>query len=466
VPGKEQRLDETSGLGSTGGEGASALDGDLAALAAEAFVYGFPLVFDLQEVDRFAQEGMGSVPAAAFNSFGHATQLAGPEDRFVSINNDTVYSIAQVDVSGGPVHLDVPDAAGRYYVLQFVDAWTNNFAYVGHRATGTESGVYLLVAPDWDGQAPSGETVIRFPTAVASIVGRWAVDGEDDMAAVRGLQEQLTLTPTGPESGAGMPMPATSVGEDLRFFERLRVWMRAFPPAARDLEYQRRFAPLGLFELSSPFADPNPELGAALVEGLAAGRKQMESALTHGASPEVNGWKLTYHAFDYNLDFFEVGTLDEPRWKIADPKLRYVERALAARGGLWGNHGYEAAYAMVYLDGGGETLDGSHRYELRFPAPPPVGAFWSVTMYDVPDFYLVANPIERYSVGDRSPGLSCAADGSLTIAMQHDEPEAPEARANWLPTPAGAFRPLLRMYEPKDAVFDGGYELPPIRRTG
>ena len=60
----------------------------------------------------------------------------------MSINNDTIYSIAQVDVSGGPVLLRVPDTAGRYYVLQFVDAWTNNFAYVGRRATGTAPGPF------------------------------------------------------------------------------------------------------------------------------------------------------------------------------------------------------------------------------------------------------------------------------------------------------------------------------------
>jgi hypothetical protein len=106
---------------------------DLAALASEAYIYGFALVFDLQQVGRFTREGMGSLAAAPANRFSHASKLAGPDDRFVSINNDTIYSIAQVDVSGGPVLLRVPATAGRYYVLQFVDAWTNNFAYVGHR---------------------------------------------------------------------------------------------------------------------------------------------------------------------------------------------------------------------------------------------------------------------------------------------------------------------------------------------
>ena len=128
----------------------------------------------------------------------------------------------------------------------------------------------------------------------------------------------------------------------------------------------------------------------------------MEHALTHSSSPSQNGWSLTYHVFDYNLDFFEVGALDDPTWKLdVEPRLRYLERALAARAGLWGNHGYEAAYAMVYVDGDGEQLNGSRRYELRFEQPPPVGAFWSVTMYDTPSFYLVANPIVELDTDGR-----------------------------------------------------------------
>src|SRR5512143_2163869 len=168
------------------------------ALAAEAFIYGFPLVFDLQEVDRFARDGIGAVRATPWNQFGHASALAGPETEFVSVNNDTIYSIANIDTTGGPVRLDVPDTAGRYYVLQFVDAWTNNFAYVGHRATGTAARSFLLVPPAWEGEGSTDLTAIRFPTAVATIVGRWAVNGEAELPAVRELQRKLTLTPTKP----------------------------------------------------------------------------------------------------------------------------------------------------------------------------------------------------------------------------------------------------------------------------
>jgi hypothetical protein len=76
-------------------------------LVAEAFFYGFPLVFNLEQVERFLTTGVGALPAAPLNAFAHATALAGPKDTFVSVNNDTVYSIAQVDAGGGPVRLDV-----------------------------------------------------------------------------------------------------------------------------------------------------------------------------------------------------------------------------------------------------------------------------------------------------------------------------------------------------------------------
>jgi len=439
-------------------------DDALTTLAADAFIYGYPLVYDMGEVGRIARHGLGAVPPVPLNTFGHARGLAGPDETFVSINNDTVYSLANIDASGGPIRFEVPDSAGRYYVMQFVDAWTNNFAYVGHRATGTQAGAFLLVPPGWDGDAPAGVTVIRLPTAVASIVGRWAVDGDDDLPAVHALQDGLTLTPTAP--GTGLPLPTPGVSDDLGFWEELRVLMQAFPPAERDLAYQARFAPLGLLEPESPYPMPGPALHEALTEGLAAGRARLEAALHGGGFGARSGWALTYHVFDYNLDFFEVGALDDDRWKLPDDATRYVHRAAAARGGLWGNHGYEAAYAMVYIDGDGAPLEGASRYELTFAEEPPCEAFWSVTMYDAQDFYLVPNPIGRYSIGDRTRGVERGADGSLTIVLQHDEPDTPAGRANWLPTPAGRFRPLLRIYEPDDAVFDGRFELPPVTRVG
>ena len=436
---------------------------DLAELACDAYVYGFALVFDAQQVARFTREGMGSLAAAPFNVFSHAAALAGPGDRFVSINNDTVYSIAQVDISGGPVLLRVPDAAGRYYVLQFVDMWTNNFAYVGRRATGTAAASFLLVPPGWRGEPPAGARVIKFPTSVGTIVGRWACDGPGDLPAVRDLQRGLSLELAG---GAGVregiPSPPAVPGA-LAFFEQMRALIQAFPPSPADQDYQRRFQPLGLLDATSPYADCPPSLAGALVQGAAAAKQKMESELRAGTlSPVSNGWMLTYHIFDYNLDHLGLGTIDDPAWKLPDRTASYLTRALAARGGLWGNHGYEAAYAMTYADADGDQLDGRNRYALRFGQPPPADAFWSITMYDLPDFYLVANPVNRYSIGDRTPSLHRERDGSVTILIQHDEPAD---TGNWLPAPAAPFRPILRMYQPRPSVLDGAYQIPPIKKA-
>ncbi|WP_280451837.1 DUF1254 domain-containing protein [Nocardia cyriacigeorgica] len=433
-------------------------------LAARAYIYGFPLVFNLDQVGRYVRDGVGANPAAPWNTFSHARTLAGPADTFVTINNDTVYSMAQIDLSIGPVSLHVPDTAGRYYVLQFVDAWTDNFAYVGHRATGTGAGDYLLVPPGWTGQAPHQHTVITFPTTIASIVGRWACADDADLPAVHALQDAMTLTPLDLEARpAGLPEPDPAVDADLLFWEKMRLWSQAFPPAPRDRELQRSLGPPGISEVGrSPYIDADTETADALRAGSKTGSVAIDAELTHGSTPEVNGWKLALHAFDYNLDYFEVGALDDPRFKTS-PQRRIIERAASAKGGLWGNHAYEAAYIVTYVDNQGEQLTGGRTYTLRLDPTPPVGAFWSITMYSVPDFYLVDNPIARYSIGDRTPGI-VYDDGALTITISHTPPSDPTALANWLPAPAGDFRPVLRMYEPSVEVLDQTYVVAAITR--
>lgn len=455
---------------------------DLQALAAEAYIYGHPMVLNLDEVDRVSRNGMGSVPPAPFNEFSHGSRPAVPQDvqssqdsqapqtpSAAAADADTICSLAQLDLSGGALLLTVPDTGGRYYVLQFVDAWTNNFAYVGRRATGTGEASYLLTPPGWDEEVPLGATRIAVPTEVATIVGRWACAGPDDVAAVRALQEDTLLEPYWTASGEPRGLPTHTYVPDgepeILFYEKLRARMAAFPPAQADLAHQQRFAPLGLLDVRSPYAEPEPELADALRAGFAAGKEQVEQAVADGTGPRRNGWRLAYHAFDYNADHFEAGTLKEPQWICADRELGHMLRATSAHTALWGTHGYEAAYALAWDDGDGHPLEGAQSYTLRFEKPPPVDAFWSVTMYGLPDRQLVANPIERCSIGDRTPGLSYDDDGSLTLLLQPQRPADDKTAANWLPTPEGRFRPILRMYTPHAAILDGTYELPPIRRA-
>ena len=419
-----------------------------------AYFYHYPLVENLRQVTRYVETGIGSNPAAPFNSFSHARKLAGPEDTFVTINNDTVYSMAQLDLSGGPLRLDVPDVGDRYYVLQFVDAWTNNIAYVGTRATGSGAGSFLIAPPGWNGE--SDLPVIQASTDVLSIVGRFACTGPEDIPAVTALQDAVTLTRVAPEAPlAGIPeVDGTSGGDAERFWTKAQAWTSAFPPPAAESAHLERFAVL--------WGDGEEANRDA---GYAAGIIALEQATKAGHAPVYNGWTVGLHLFDYNIHALGLGTVDDATWKIEDEQERIVERAIACRLGLWGNHAYEAVYAQAFTDGEGRPLVGDAVYRIDVTSPPPVGAFWSITLYDIPNYYLVANPIDRYSIGDRTAGIRYDEDGALRITISRDEPADLAARANWLPAPDAAFRLVFRLYMPGEEILRGEYSYPQVRKV-
>ena len=128
-------------------------------------------------------------------------------------------------------------------MLQFVDAWTNKFAYIGRRATGTSEGEFLLAADGWAGEAPAGMRLVSAPTGVFMIVGRVQVDGAADLPAVHALQDQFTITPLSVRDGGpvaatpGAPRPDPRVREDLQWWERLRVALVSFPPPQADARF-------------------------------------------------------------------------------------------------------------------------------------------------------------------------------------------------------------------------------------
>jgi hypothetical protein len=263
----------------------------------------------------------------------------------------------------------------------------------------------------------------------------------------------------------GVPKADPRVADELKWWEEFRVALAAFPPPAADAPFLAICEKFRLAASESPYVNPDPALAQILVTGKKAAEQKIEELIKSAAKP-VNGWQNVLHLFDYNLDHFEIGALDAPEWKIADRTVAYVTRAVAARAGLWGNHGYEANYQIVYVDADNQPLNSANRYELHLPVPPPVDAFWSLTMYHVPEFYLVANPINRYSIGDRTPDLKYGEDGSVTLYLQKDSP-GPDKESNWLPTPqTGNFRPIMRMYQPKEPIMNGTYLLPAIQCVG
>lgn len=163
--------------------------------AAEAYIYGYPLVYSMREIAKFPLGTSALGPALPYNTFGPARHLLDSNAKFVSPNNDTLYLMAMCDVRKGPLVLHVPETHDRYYVLQFVDAWSNNFACIGRRSTGTTERNFLLAARDYPVEGLDEMVVVRAPTGIFAIVGRVAVNGAADLPAVHALQDQFTLTP-------------------------------------------------------------------------------------------------------------------------------------------------------------------------------------------------------------------------------------------------------------------------------
>jgi hypothetical protein len=116
------------------------------------------------------------------------------------------------------------------------------------------------------------------------------------------------------------------------------------------------------------------------------------------------------------------------------------------------------------VDAAGKPLSGGNRYTLHF-APgsyPPVKAFWSLTMYELPQSLLVANPVNRYLINSPMlPELKKDADGGLTLYIQNDSP-GQDRQANWLPAPTGPFAMYMRLYWPDQPALDGSWTAPKL----
>ncbi|WP_018502815.1 DUF1254 domain-containing protein [Parafrankia discariae] len=475
-------------------------------LACEAFFFGYPLVCAVRQIIRVAHDGLGPIGSAGFNAFAHETDPPGPHSHFQHVSPDVLVSLAQVDLSPGPLVLHVPPTPGRYLVLELYDVWLNVFSYLGTRVTGDGGGEILLLPPGpadgsvravadspihgdrVDGSASGGVVeadsgvveayggVVEAPSRVISVIARFGYRGPADLPAVRALQDTLTLRPLDPgvRRPEGPPDRSKRVCDDLRFWEELRTWMRAFPPPAAERDYARRFEALGLLTDPSPYIDPDPRLAWSLRSGLRTGRDELERLAAAGRRAH-QGWIGTLHEADYNLDRFGPGVLEDRHWEIPDRAQARIARAMAARRPLGIVHAYESTSACCSVDADGRHLTGAHSYLLRLP-PPAVDAFWTLAMYDEPEGYLVDNALHRYAIDSRDD-LVHATDGSVPVLIQSDAPDTDAGAdmgvgadtdaatpVNWLPAAAGDFRLVLRMYLPGKEVLSGAYSLPSIHR--
>lgn len=381
------------------------------------------------------------------NGFRHTRQLLTPRNReVVSPNNDTLYDNAWLDLSNGPLLIDVPDMGERYWTLGFLDMWTNPFAYAGRRTTGNRAQRLFVHGPDWKGKAPEATVPVATPGNDVWIIGRMLASADAaDLAEAHRLQDHYAIRTADDASASawhrfdtGMDGRPTDMPEVVLYRRIVRDVLKRNPAPADQGSMLQLIDRFGLRH-GEPEPGAEAALATALAETCAALRQDVD------ASDFGNGWTLPISVrTGYGTD--------------------YATRARVARNLIGALGIEEAMYPVCEVDAARAPLDGKARYELCFPsgAAPQVDAFWSLTAYRRSDCLLIDNPIDRYSIGDRTAGLRTELDGSLRIRLQADDPG--EGR-NWLPTPPDdQFYLTLRLYQPRAAHLSMRFAYPPVVR--
>jgi hypothetical protein len=437
-------------------------DPDLAAIAAESYVFLYPLV--TMEVTRLQATNtqVGKFPGRGpMNEFIHIREFPDADFKVVVRPNfDTLYSSAWLDLTSEPVIVSAPDTDRRYYMLPMLDMWTDVFAVPGQRTSGTGAASWVVVPPGWTGQLPVGVEQINAPTPYVWVIGRTQTNGPADYDAVHAVQDGYgisTLSAWG--SSPTAPKPRIDPGIDMTtppldqlnamsgeaFFTLAAELMKVHPPHIADWSQVRRMQRIGLTPGQS--FDPaalDTEGSGGVRDAPEAGREMLMAQMPTMARV-ANGWQMNTDSIGVYGSF-------------------YAKRAIVSMMGLGANPPEDAVYPLLMADANGDAVDGSKNYILHFEKSglPPVSAFWSITMYDERGFQ-VDNELHRFALGDRDP-LTYNADGSLDLYVQHANP-GPDREGNWLPAPNGPSGITMRLYHPAASVLSGAWSPPPLRKA-
>ena len=419
-----------------------------------AYPYTLPYLFNsqLRWMWTNLERNPERFPYAAINHFYHAPKLTDASYRDGGgPNNDTVYSTAWIHVKDEPIILSHPDMADRNFSFHFTEYTSDLIDVVSQRATGSAAGHFAIVPKGFTGKLPDG--VKRLNTATTPwilLLGRTMVDGQQDMPNVAQLQKHFRLTPlsywgkpvdTLPES-RDVWAPYKAKLDPLASWRTINRAMTENPPPESEASLLKFLAQVHIGpgqDLDALDDDSKRGLARAARDGHAmAGRAR--SDLPGGT--KVNGWRRNPDATG----------------RMGAAGLFFERGIMQSTKGISPNYPEEGRYFNRSISAEGDLMDASKAdYRLTFPEGklPPVDAFWSITMYGL-DANLVDNPIDRYSIGDRTPDLKYNADGSLTLYMQHESPGKDKA-SNWLPAPNGNFYVSIRTYRPRDEITNGSW---------
>ncbi|WP_228012777.1 DUF1254 domain-containing protein, partial [Vibrio sp. OPT18] len=356
-----------------------------------------------------------------------------------------------LDLSG-PMVIDIPRTDNRYYIVQLLDAYSDSIEDLHVKNVGDQGSKVLLVNKGWAGEVPEGiDRVVESRTPMVWLIQRTGVFGEQDLNDALVIHDKFLSYPLdqlGAEhdivelKASTGRIPPMARPEGLEWYSLIDRELRK-SPIPEDAAIVDQFQQIGIGG-STPF---NPEaLTSAQKKGLMRAIESSQQIIQYAGrsiGDVNNGWSMMYEGGRYGNDYLSRASIN-----MRAAGLNVPERAL---------------YPNRYTDSNGEQLSGDNQYRMTMPADAPADAFWSLTMYDAKNLFMVENFIERYSIStNRRDELKYAEDGTLPICIQYVKPSDPTC--NWLPAPQDDFYLHMRLYEPTQAVLDNEYPLPQVEK--
>lgn len=438
------------------------------------FFDGFPdpatveKVYDNLDFQRGVQAFLAGLPAADMCALREGYRTFGPDNQTLLIteslmdshtlyfvaNTETVYSMAWLDTTDGPLVIEMPPE-----VLGFIsDFWSRHVTDVGRTGPDRgEGGKYLLLPPDYRGVVPDGYFVVPSRTHGNAIFFRGFMQHGDLRPAVESVEARYRVYPLDHTENATDTAFVDVSGRfmntippaDASLFDLVATVVREEPLEAVDPETRGLLAAIGIRK-DRPFA-PDARMQRILAEAAAVGNATARVILFSTRERDQHyypdsAWKMGYRGDD--TEFSPDGVLD------LDARTYYFQVTTQISPAMWVKMvGAGSQYAVADHDAAGAYLDGGKTYRLHLPAGIPAKDFWSILVYD-PQTRSMLQTDQRFpSLSSQTEGLVVNPDTSVDVffgpepALGHEE--------NWIQTiPGKGWFVFLRLYGPLEPWFD------------
>lgn len=386
----------------------------------------------------------------------------GPRQVGFTLNSDTPYGSAVLDLHEGPMVIEMPAGPFIGLVDDRYQGWITDMGLPGPDAG--HGGRYLILPPDYKGAVPAGYHVGRSTSfVVLAAVRSMPVGGDADRAlqALRTIKvhplnsnRMLTFVDT-----TTTKMDSTSLRweDNLQFWQVLAKIIDTEPAVPGWQAMYGELAAVGI-EKGRPFS-PDARMKDILTRAAKTGRDQMLVSAFASTRPDRLAWpdrKWEWVGLvSDNGDFRSPGGYDmeaRDRW--------YAQAIVASPAMFRRNAGAGSLYWLGLRDNTGVYLDGGRNYRLVIPMPVPDKLFWSVTVYDARTRSQVQTDQDKAALRSLFELKDVAATGSGPVTLYFGPtPPSGSNEGRWIRTvPGRGWFAYIRIYGPEQAAFDGSWK--------